>query len=448
MKALLRAAIATLLVGGTHVRADVREFLERYCITCHGEEEPKAGLVLSGLVNPSSTEAAYRRWVGIHDRVAAAEMPPTTAKRQPSEAERADVLSEIGAWLTDRDRQRQREQGRVPMRRLNRTEYEHTVRDLFALPGLQVRELLPGDGRLDGFEKASDALDISAAQIRKYMEVADVILDAAIATHDRPAPEKRRFRMLGSIDHLGQAVFPLKDGRVDLDRIRGLNNRSGVPELQAIAADSDALALLTQSRLGFTAAVPSFSVSLPGLYRIQTRIFSFRPGRNGELLPEPRGQYVELATGKRFLGFLDALSLQPTDHEMVAWLNTSEGIELNPTSLWPNYFHVLHPSTPALAAHIKWPGLAHPFHYRGPAVAVEFIDIEGPLHDQWPPESHRRLFGNLAFGPAEPGAGGNPLRRLGNRPRWTVSSEQPGTDLPVVIGAFLDRAFRRPASPE
>ena len=38
--------------------------------------------------------------------------------------------------------------------------------------------------------------------------------------------------------------------------------------------------------------------------------------------------------------------------------------------------------------------------YDGPGLAVQWVDVEGPLYDVWPPESHRRLFGDLAQGPA------------------------------------------------
>lgn len=447
MKTLPALWFVPLLLAGTLLRADIPSFFGQYCSSCHGNDEPKAGLNLSALGEPSQSADAYRQWVKIHDRIASGEMPPK-AKRQPTEPERTNTLAAMARSLVDHDRNQQRTQGRVPMRRLNRTEYEHTVRDLFALPHLQVREFLPPDGRMDGFEKTSEVLDMSPAQIRQYMEVADRILDAAIATHDKPPTAKHRYRMLGSYDHFGRTVFPLRNGRVDLDWLREINDRPlNVVMLQTELDKAEALGLMTQSRIGFTAMVYSSPASFPGNYRIQTRLFSFRPGANGELLPEPRGQYCELTLGDRFIGFLDAPSLQPTNHEIVTWLNPNDTIQLNPTSLWPNYFHVLHPSTPAMAAHFKWGNPSHPFHYRGPVVAVEYIDAEGPLFDQWPPESHRRLFGPLSFGPAKPTKGQKPLRQFQNLPRWTVSTANLESDLLWVIRSFLDRAFRRPVSP-
>src|SRR5581483_3973077 len=78
--------------------------------------------------------------------------------------------------------------GRAVFRRLNRTEYENSLRDLLGIPGLKVKDLLPEDGQAFGYDKSGAGLDLSYVQLAKYMEAADVALDAAIAPHaSRPA---------------------------------------------------------------------------------------------------------------------------------------------------------------------------------------------------------------------------------------------------------------------
>ena len=59
------------------------------------------------------------------------------------------------------------------MRRLTRAEYENTIRDLFDLPGIALQGELPADGSAHGFDKNSDALDISHVNLAKYVEAAD-----------------------------------------------------------------------------------------------------------------------------------------------------------------------------------------------------------------------------------------------------------------------------------
>src|SRR5262249_20713414 len=66
-------------------------------------------------------------------------------------------------------------------RRMNRLEHENTLRDLFDLPGLQIKERLPVDAEQDGFDTVGDALDISYVQMARYLEATDVALEMAIS---------------------------------------------------------------------------------------------------------------------------------------------------------------------------------------------------------------------------------------------------------------------------
>jgi hypothetical protein len=102
--------------------------------------------------------------------------------------------------------------------------------------------------------------------------------------------------------------------------------------------------------------------------------------------------------------------------------------------------------------------------FTGPGIACDWLDVEGPLYDTWPPASHKLLFGDLPlveFKPNEhPGVRG-PKRKLvrqevftgKNRPDvvqglWTVESKNPLHDANRLLEAFLPRAFRRPVKTE
>lgn len=90
-----------------------------------------------------------------------------------------------------------RKDGRATLRRINRTQYENTLRDLLGLPALDVRDLLPEDGRVRGYDKTGPALEFSTVQIAKYLEAAGKALPLAIA----PYPERddaRIARLYGS----------------------------------------------------------------------------------------------------------------------------------------------------------------------------------------------------------------------------------------------------------
>ena len=101
---------------------------------------------------------------------------------------------------------------------MTREEYENTLRDLLALSRLQIQEMLPADGRVSGFEKIADGLDLSPAHLAAYAAAAENALTAAIATRSTPPPVfKRRIYPAGLFKFGGNLVSGnfvlLKDGK-------------------------------------------------------------------------------------------------------------------------------------------------------------------------------------------------------------------------------------------
>ncbi|MEQ8791935.1 MAG: DUF1592 domain-containing protein [Pirellulaceae bacterium] len=433
----------------------VGRFLEQHCHACHSGDGAEAGLDLTSLPRDLATLAAdapsFDRWVQVHDRVRAGEMPPPEDAEAPPVVERDTMLAGLAQSLTSLDTQRQRTEGRVALRRLNRSEFENTMRDLFGMPGLQVKDFLPEDGRYDGFDKASEALDISAVQLRKYLEAADFVLDEAIAHEAKPMLFRERFRRIGGLSSFGYATFPLYDRRLDLEQIEAFHPRQGRPvrltEKIPYLENSDSLGILTHARPSFRPEVENFSPFHSGFYRIRTSVWSFDLSE-GKMSPTPRMQSLALTADDRVLAYFDAPSMKPLEHEVVVWLNAAETLQLNAANLWGNFARV--------------------FNYEGAAVAVDYVDVEGPLHDTWPPDSHRRLFGNLPLAelpferdreyPRQPPP---PPRKSGfrpnhtdgdefkkNQPVWTAASPRPKEDAQRLLADFLPRAFRRPVPPE
>ncbi|HSI36668.1 MAG: DUF1592 domain-containing protein [Phycisphaerae bacterium] len=427
--------------------------LQSRCMECHDKQTQKGGLDLSALTLADlGDKATFDQWVKVHDRVNAGEMPPA-AKAQPPQAERDALIKTLGGILSAADRKRQRESGRVPLRRMNRVEYENTMRDLFSLPGLEIKDRLPADGRVAGFDKVSTALDISAVQMRKYLEAADHVLDSAIVHQDKPTVFRHRFRLIGGLSQFGNDSFPMKEKKVQTDVLRLLHDpekpgkdlhlKDRGPYLEAM----DSLGFIYRPL--YDRFVGNFSPLHTGYYRIRTSVWSFNLNR-GEVAPGTRTQPFSLVANGRRLGYLDAPSLKPTAYDLVVWLNAGDRPELLPAGLWENR------SDPSL------------FKYVGEAVAVDYVDVEGPLHDVWPPASHRRLFGSLplAMIPVEKGRATPPVpppatRHPGSRPNhqdgkefdkrqpvWTAASPRPKEDAARLLADFLRRAFRRPVPPD
>ncbi len=149
---------------------EIRQFLDSYCIACHNENLNTAGLALDKLdtANPGANAAI---WETVIARLEAGSMPPPGAPRpDPSAYRRARSLLEHEidqAWAS------QPRVGRVSaVHRLNRTEYNNAIRDLFDLD-IDVTPLLPGDETADGsFDNFADVLSISTTHLERYMSVA------------------------------------------------------------------------------------------------------------------------------------------------------------------------------------------------------------------------------------------------------------------------------------
>ena len=436
----------------------MQQFITKRCAECHDAETKKGNFDITAL-NPDFTKPeTFAHWVKVHDRVRAGEMPPAK-KEQPPAAEREAMLKGLNAVLTRSDTNRQRDQGRVPLRRLNRSEYENTMRDLFSMPGLAVKELLPEDGRFDGFDKASDALELSAVQIRKYLEAADYVLDRAIVHQDRPMVYKKRIRRVGPLNQMGDSLMPINDMKVDLVRMKAIASMR-LPEKALVFEPMDSLGIITGAQQSFHGEVGDFSAAHPGYYRVRASVWSF-DYQPGEIFPAQRMQSFALLANDRLLARFDAPSLKAREHEVVVWLNAAERLSLNPDSLWPNQFN--------------------PRGYTGPCVAVDWVDLEGPLNETWPPASHRRLFGDSPIAKlpiekrktkqelAEANTPSRPVLRVPapparhsgaapnyhdfdefkkSQPVWTAASPLPKEDAGFLLADFLLRAFRRPVASE
>ena len=84
--------------------------------------------------------------------------------------------------------------GRAVKRRLNRYEYENTLRDLLDVPWIQIRDRLPEDGEKHRFNKIGEALDVSHVQLARYMSSADYALRQAMSVQlERRSPATTRY---------------------------------------------------------------------------------------------------------------------------------------------------------------------------------------------------------------------------------------------------------------
>ena len=195
---LALAGVGSSRVAAAELPAPVAAFIKNRCIECHDAETKKGNLDLGALKADFSDAENFARWVKVHDRIEAGEMPPKKKARPPANEIKA-VTGALSAALVQAERARLDGESRTGLRRLTRAEYENTVRDLFDMPGVALQNLLPADGMAHGFDKNSDALDISHVNLAKYVEAADKTLETAVATRPTAPPlEKVRLSLAGN----------------------------------------------------------------------------------------------------------------------------------------------------------------------------------------------------------------------------------------------------------
>ena len=184
--ALLGHVVLSAAPAKHELTAPAQAFIEDHCASCHDDTEKKGGLDLTSLTFQPGEHGNFSTWAGIFDRVTQGEMPPKR-KPRPEHAALSAFTGELSAALLAVEAERMTREGRATRRRLNRYEYENSLRDLLGAPWLQVKEGLPEDGEAHRFNKSGDALDVSHVQMARYLGVGDYALRQVIATQaERP----------------------------------------------------------------------------------------------------------------------------------------------------------------------------------------------------------------------------------------------------------------------
>lgn len=386
-----------------------QRFLEQNCTSCHAGSDAAGGLDLTHFLADLSDAGNFERAVRIHDRVQNGEMPPAS-KKQPKEAERRMFLESLAADLVQAERRQEAEAGRTPLRRLNRTEYENTIRELLSVD-VKVKDILPPDTPSHGFDTVADGLRFSQLQVEKYLESADAALDAAIDLTEKP----KRF-------HERMSLKEEKTIRENLDTPEGTVKDPVSKEKHRVLFRE-----LPDAVVMFSTGYPpgdfrKFNAPASGSYRIRVSAYAYQC--DGE--PATLRLYAHRFREKRLLGFFE-MPAAPREVEIVAHLDRGELVQVSPHGIGFDR-----------QGRGIWNVGAGDFHGRG--LALQWLEIEGPLGD-WPPASVGRLYPDI------------PLKEIpGNQRRWReqgtlgyeLAPRDPPTDARRVIEAFATRAFRRP----
>jgi len=414
LHAIVLAFVATPAFAANNpasFESHVRPFLQEYCVACHGPDKEKGGVRVDVLGPFHQTPEFANTWVEVRDNLLHLEMPPED-KTQPSDQLRAAVVAWINNELEEARKASAGTGGKIVLRRLNRSEYRETVRELLHLhPAVDAAANFPDDDTFHGFDNIGSALNISPVQMRVYVENAANVLNLAFPKGKEPTPELSRMVTMEAED------FYRASDRVS--EWKRETNGKVIPKAELERQEREVMATVPKidqsSIIGFGVVgqkeyLPD-GVVFPNQAQVRwsgrpAGIYKFRFHVKG--VPNQDGDLPMMAV---------SLTAQPPNENQ-----TVQTTDL--TGEFKTY--EMEAFAQSHAASLKFEVAAmgnRNFYRRGvamPRIQVQWVEIEGPIVGQWPSPAWHAYFGGVEDG---------------------------DTGARTVLGGFAEKAFRRPPDP-
>src|SRR6476661_1003896 len=187
-RCLLWLAATGALLGQTFENT-VQPVFTKTCTPCHNAQLASGGLNIAGFTKAASLASDRPGWDRILDKLRAGEMPP---KPMPRPKELDAVIQFVQGELDKADRNTKPDPGRVTARRLNRSEYTNTIRDLLAVD-FRAEKSFPTDDLGNGFDNIGEVLTISPTLMDRYLAAAGRIAARAVAADPLPKPLEAQY---------------------------------------------------------------------------------------------------------------------------------------------------------------------------------------------------------------------------------------------------------------
>src|SRR5260370_35222831 len=410
--------LTTLVVAATAVSLplaaegpDVFAFIEKSCVGCHNAKLNSGGVDLKALHTAKTFAEDREIWEKVVEKLQTGKMPPPGTPQPP-----AAIAAAVTGWLqsefTRQDRLVKPDAGHVTARRLNRAEYNNTMRDLL---GIDIRpaDNFPADTAAYGFDNNGDALILSPALLENYVDAAERAVRQALFGPERRKPAAVHYSAPVRInDSRGASSLPKDLFNYDLT---GLSTLHSAHFIHRFPADGD-----YSFRLVLNGHRPNQSEPAhPALFSDGKMSKEFEVDAT-----DLEGQIVELRTRVSAGEHLLSATYMRPYHGLPPSYNGPEPSKRSPEPLISARGKLTEKDIETLRKYgtrIKTDSVEKRVDNR-----YESIDVGGPFNQVTAasPESLRRIF---VCGHAP---GNHPARC----PR-------------VIVSSFASRAFHRPATP-
>jgi mono/diheme cytochrome c family protein len=414
----------------------VKPFFNSYCISCHGDAKAKGNLRVDALAPNFHDLAAKEKWGEIVNVLNSHQMPPK-GEKQPAKEEVGAVVDWITAQMVQSELARR--DSAVVLRRLNREEYKNTIRDLtgvnFDVSGF------PADPASGGFDNNGKALTISPLHMELYIEAARKILDRALFEGEQP--EKIKWRFEPEIGGGDDSRITLPNGQRPI--VHGGENPR-----------RDGLTIMHHASWNLNPNVRDFSLPVEGEYIIRVRAAGRVPSRAEvvssaeKILAKRRDeQDAQNPGGKRWtqeafesdlkhfqtdrmydygpprLKLIQDLAGQPrvlAEWDVDAGADAPKVYEFR-TRFTTQSAGVTLEYAYSIPSELENFWMQNNSEFARPEVLLDWIEIEGPVYDAWPPSTHTRVL---------------PVAQTNNERAYVRET----------LAKFMKKAWRRPVSAE
>ncbi|CAN5906389.1 DUF1592 domain-containing protein [soil metagenome] len=330
-------------------------FLDKHCFECHDGDVQKGGLRLDNLAFDGASPEKEATWIKVLDRVEAGEMPPKKKERPPQDQLTA-FASSLKQQLLTVESARQKVEGRVVLRRLNRNEYQNTMHDLFGVD-VDLMGLLPEDTTAFGFDNIGEALNVSSVLLERYLESADAAMDTFLVKTKKPETQKWRVTMMPQ-----RLRTDLPEGKKDF-RLSGIKVK---PNEEIVFFNSG----------GQPITIEQFKAPVEGRYRFRISASAYQNKDKTLSLAWYGGSFDSSRLNTHLIGYYDIPSEKPLFIEFEDYLPLKGTLKPIPYRLSSG-------------------GLKDPETYPGPGIAIQSVEVEGPIIETWPPIGYQRLLGEV-----------------------------------------------------
>ena len=420
-------------------KAEIEPILEATCFKCHGEEKQKGDFRIDTLDPDLAKGVDVDRWLDILDVLSFAEMPPEEEPEMAGE-DRGKVIDWLSSEIQLASQIRRSEGGHSSFRRMTRHEYNYALQDLLGLNFDLASDLPPETHSEDGFENSSEMLQMSVMQLEYYRELGRSALQKATI---RGEPPEKLYYGIKMEDGVAQI-----NALSEAERARGRSRGSTNPYFKKLGSDE-----MTRARYRYNNAKYSYRPSttppeapeafqytlilpadsqhifdlgdtLPHRGTLRIRVLASRVSTEEKRLPALRLEFGfqpsnNSRSTQRISSHDVTIHAPPGRSQFYQWDIPLSEFRRNPYRGESELGDFPNPSEYLLFRNVAQNAGEDPVS----GIRIDYLEVTAPFYEQWPPESHTRIF-------------------IDSKHR-----ENEETYAREVLANFMPRAWRRPVTP-